>query len=77
MVAVTCNSSNLGGRDEEDCISTPGKQFLRLYLKKKKKPFTKKGWWMAQGVGPEFKHQYSKKKNNNNNRCSIAHHIQG
>jgi hypothetical protein len=23
-----------------------------------KKPITKKGWWVAQGVGPEFKPQY-------------------
>jgi hypothetical protein len=23
-----------------------------------KKPFTKRGWWMAQGVDPEFKPQY-------------------
>jgi hypothetical protein len=22
----------------------------------------KKGWWMVQGLGPEFKSQYSKKK---------------
>jgi hypothetical protein len=27
-----------------------------------KKPTTKKGGGVAQGVGPEFKHQYYKKK---------------
>jgi hypothetical protein len=27
-----------------------------------KRPNTKKGWWVAQGVGPEFKPQYRRKK---------------
>jgi hypothetical protein len=26
------------------------------------KTLHKKGWWMAQGIGPEFKPQYHKKK---------------
>jgi hypothetical protein len=30
----------------------------------KKKKITKEGWWMAQGVGPEFKPQYHKNKTN-------------
>jgi hypothetical protein len=27
-----------------------------------KKPTTKKGWWRAQGVGPEFNSSTAKKK---------------
>jgi hypothetical protein len=33
---------------------------MRPYLKKKKKPITKKAGGVAQGVGPEFTPQYSK-----------------
>jgi hypothetical protein len=32
---------------------------MRTYLEK---THHKKGWWVAQGVGPEFKLQYCKKK---------------
>jgi hypothetical protein len=32
-----------------------------------KKPFTKKGWWSGQGVGPEFKPQYHNKKKKERN----------
>jgi hypothetical protein len=32
-------------------------------ISKKKKKNHKKGWWMAQGVGPEIKPQFLEKKN--------------
>jgi hypothetical protein len=33
-VAQACNPSYYGGRDQEDHISKPGKQFMKTYLKK-------------------------------------------
>jgi hypothetical protein len=39
--------------------ASPGKQFMRLYLKKNLK---NRGGGMGQGVSPEFKAQYWKKK---------------
>jgi hypothetical protein len=42
--------------------ASPGKQFARPYLKKKKKPSQKWAGRVAQGIGPEFKLQYCKKK---------------
>jgi hypothetical protein len=38
---------------------SPGRQFARSYLKK---IINKRAGGVAQGVGPEFKPQYSKKK---------------
>jgi hypothetical protein len=64
-VAYSCNPSNSGGRDQENCGSKPAQanSSVRPYLEK---TFTKKGWWnglrCSQGIGPEFKPQYHKKK---------------
>jgi hypothetical protein len=33
-----------------------------MVLETQKNPSQKKGWWCAQGEGPEFKPQYHKKK---------------
>jgi hypothetical protein len=63
-VAHACNPSYSGGRDQEDhgLNPAPGKQFVRPYLKKKKKITTKRTGGAAQGKGPEFKPHYHKKK---------------
>jgi hypothetical protein len=56
LVAHACNPSYSGGRDLEDQGSKPT-QADSLWDPILKKPFTKKGWWVAQDVGPEFKSQ--------------------
>jgi hypothetical protein len=59
----TCNPSNSGGRDQEDCDSKPA-QANSFRDPISKTPLTKKGLveWFLQGEGPEFKPQYCKKK---------------
>jgi hypothetical protein len=59
-VTHTCNPSNSGGRNQEDhgLKPSPGKQFVRPYLKN---TCYKKGWWSGS-KDPEFKPQYHKKK---------------
>jgi hypothetical protein len=49
-----------GGRDQEDLGLKPvlGKQFARLYLKKKNITHKKRIVGVTQSVGPEFKPQY-------------------
>jgi hypothetical protein len=51
-VAHACNSSNSGGRDQEDrgLKPAPGKQFKRPYIQKK--PITEKGWWSGSRGRP-------------------------
>jgi hypothetical protein len=39
----------------------------------KKNPSQKRACGVAQGVGPEFKHQYRKKKKNSNNNNNNHH----
>jgi hypothetical protein len=61
-MAHACNPSYSGGRDQEDHSLKPAwanSSPDRI----SKKPITEKGWWSAQGVGPEFKFQYCKKTN--------------
>jgi hypothetical protein len=62
LVAHACNPSYSGGRDQEDCDLKPAQEnsSARPYLQKK--PSQKGDGRVAQGVGPEFKHQYQKKK---------------
>jgi hypothetical protein len=69
LVAHTCNPSSSEGRDQEDHGSKPAlvnssylfahSSYLRPYPEKN--PSQKKAGEVAQGVGPEFKLQYSKK----------------
>jgi hypothetical protein len=47
--------------DPNWCKASPGKSFLRSYLKKIKKTKKRSGG-VAQGLGPEFRPQYHKKK---------------
>jgi hypothetical protein len=58
-VAHTCNPNYSGGRDQED-QSQPG-QIVRETLSRKN-PSQKRAGGVTQGVGPQFKPQYSKKK---------------
>jgi hypothetical protein len=37
----------------------------------------KKGWWMVQGLGPEFKSQYSKKKKKKKRALSSSECVGG
>jgi hypothetical protein len=60
-VAHSCNPSYLEGRDQEDRDLKPAqKNSSRDPISKI--PITKKGWWVTQGVGPEFKSQYQNQK---------------
>jgi hypothetical protein len=61
LVAHTYNPSYSGDTDQvgSQFEASPGKQFLRPYLKKT--PSQKKAGGVAQGVGPQFKPQYCKK----------------
>jgi hypothetical protein len=60
-VTYTCNPSYLGGRDQEDCSSKLA-QANSSQDPISKIPNTKRAGGVAQGVGPEFKHQCHKKK---------------
>jgi hypothetical protein len=60
LVAHACNPSCSGGRDQEDQDLKPA-QTNSSRNPISKKPFTKKGDGVAQGVGPEFKPQHCKK----------------
>jgi hypothetical protein len=62
LVAHTCNPSYSGSRDQEDQGLKPAldKQSTRPYLEETL--HKKKDGRMAQGVGPEYKPQYSLKK---------------
>jgi hypothetical protein len=64
-VAHACNPSYSGGSDQEDhgLKTTPGKQFARPYLGKKK-PSQNRAGRVAQVGGPEFKTQHYKKQIN-------------
>jgi hypothetical protein len=55
-VAHACNSSYSGGKDQDDIKSQP-RQIARSYLEKSHPK--KRAGGVAQGVGPEFKSQYS------------------
>jgi hypothetical protein len=62
QVAHACNPSNSGSRHQEDCGSKPAQaNSSQPYLEKN--PSQKRAGGVAQGVGPEFKPQYSKNKN--------------
>jgi hypothetical protein len=56
-----CNPSYSGGRDQVGHGSKPALA-NSSWDPISKNPFTKKGWWMAQGIGPKFKPQHWKKK---------------
>jgi hypothetical protein len=63
-VAHACNPSYSGGRDQEDHSSKPANSLQDPTLTK---PITKKrAGRVAQGIDPEFKHQYCKKKKKKN-----------
>jgi hypothetical protein len=57
LMAYACNPSNSGVSDQEDHGSklALANSSETLILKK---PYTKKGCGVAQGIGPDFKHQY-------------------
>jgi hypothetical protein len=60
-VAHTCNPSYTGGRDQEDQDSKPVHAKISQDLISKN-PSKEMAGGVAQGVGPEFKPQYSIKK---------------
>jgi hypothetical protein len=60
-VAHACNPSYSGGRDQEDCIRSQPRQIVLETLSRKTLHKNRAGG-VAQGEGPEFKLQYSKKK---------------
>jgi hypothetical protein len=62
-VALTCNPSYSGGRDQEDHSLKPENNSQNLIWKKN----YKKGL-VAHGVGPEFKHKYHRKERHRINR---------
>jgi hypothetical protein len=66
-VSHTCNPSYSGSKDQEDCSSKPAGE-NRLWDPILNNPITK-NWagGVAQGKGPEFKPQYSKRKKKNHN----------
>jgi hypothetical protein len=72
LVAHACNPSYSGGRDQEDHDSKPAwaKSSQDPILKK---PITKRGWWRAQGVDPDFKPHYHKKTQNQNQKNNHHH----
>jgi hypothetical protein len=57
-VAHACNPSYSGGRDQE----AHGSKSAQANSLQNAKLFTKRAGGVAQGEGPEFKPQYSKKK---------------
>jgi hypothetical protein len=59
-LAHTCNHSYSGGRDQEDCISKPGKWFHETLFQNTLHKNRVGG--VTQGEGPEFKLQDHKKK---------------
>jgi hypothetical protein len=59
LVAHTCNPSYSGGRDR----GLKPAQANSSQNPISKKPIVKRASGVAQGVGTEIKHQYSKKKN--------------
>jgi hypothetical protein len=61
LVALTCNPSYSGGRDQEGRSLKPA-QANSLRDPISKTPITKRAGGVVQGVGPEFKPQYHKKK---------------
>jgi hypothetical protein len=58
-VAGTYNSSYSGGRDQRVKVRSQPGQIVHETLSQKK-PSQKRAGGVAQGVGPEFKLQYSK-----------------
>jgi hypothetical protein len=61
LVADTCSPRYSRGRDQEDHDSKPARA-NSSGDPISKNSITKKGWWNAQGVGPEFQTQYQKEK---------------
>jgi hypothetical protein len=57
-----CNSSYLGGRDQEDHGSKPAQKIVNETLSQKNSSQKKRAGGVAQGVGPEFKPQYQKNR---------------
>jgi hypothetical protein len=64
-VAHTCKPSYSGGRDQKDLGSKPA-WANSLQDPISKKHITKRAGRVAQGVGPDFKHQYWRKKKKKN-----------
>jgi hypothetical protein len=68
-VAHVCNPNYLRGRDQKDRCSKPAlanssrDPILKNPSQKKKKKKKKRAGGMAQGVGPELKHEHCKTKN--------------
>jgi hypothetical protein len=63
QVAHTCNPIYSGGRDQEDHSLKPANSGqIVCKILSQKNPSRKRAGGVAQGVGPEFKLQYSKKK---------------
>jgi hypothetical protein len=61
-VAHACNPTYYsGGRHQEDCRSKPVQAIIHKILSWKN-PSQNRVGRVAQGVDPEFKHQYRKKK---------------
>jgi hypothetical protein len=61
-VALTCNPSYSGGRDQETCSSKPDRANISKDPISKKPSQKKRTGEVAQGVGPEFKPQCCKNK---------------
>jgi hypothetical protein len=74
LVAHACNPSYSGGRNQEDCSSKPAWE-NSLWDPISKNPLQEGAGGVAQGEGPEFKHQYHKKKKKEKERNIVNFYI--